>query len=134
MRPRNPLRACRIICRMPTDFRDGRTFPRRGREAIGETLWLLRAADKGRAAAAGTIHDYIYPCPMDAGMMDRWGITPDEFDDALRRNSTDESLYAWFSGRVRPDDIRAANEWLLRERSENLDRQDDEEVVPVQRR
>jgi hypothetical protein len=120
--------------RMPTDFRDGKTFPRRGREPIGEALWLLRAADKGRAAAAGTIHDYIYPCPMDAGMMERWRITPEEFDDTLRRNPTDELLYAWFTGRVRPEDVRAANEWLLTERVENLDRQDAEEVAPVEQR
>lgn len=119
--------------RMPTDFRDGKTFPRRGREAIGETLWLLRAADKGRAAAAGTIHDYIYPCPMDAGMMERWRITPEEFDEALRRNATDEQLYAWFIDRVRPEDIATANEWLLNERVENLNRQDAEEATPVQR-
>jgi hypothetical protein len=119
---------------MPTDFRDGKTFPRRGRQAIGDALWLLRAADKGRAAAAHTIHDYIYPCPMDQGMMERWRITVDEFDDALQRNPTDESLYAWFSGRVRPDDVRAANEWLLSERIENLDRQDSEEMSAVEHR
>ena len=120
--------------RMPTDFRDGQTFPRRGREAIGDVLWLLRAADKGRASAAGTIHDYIYPCPMDRGMLERWGITTNEFDEALRKNSTDDELFAWFSERVRPDDIRAANEWLLAERLENLDRQDSEEVVAAERR
>jgi len=112
---------------MPTDFRDGKTFPRRGRDARGEAFWLLRVADKGRAAAAGTIHDYIYPCPMDKGMMERWGITPDEFDDALQSNPTDDLLYAWFEQRVRPDEVRAANAWLLKERSENLDRQDAEE-------
>lgn len=116
---------------MPTDFRDGKTFPRRGREAIGDALWLLRASDKGRAAAAGTIYDYIYPCPMDQGVMERWRITPDEFNDALRHNPTDESLFAWFNDRVAADDIRVANEWLLRERSENLDRQDAEEVSAV---
>lgn len=122
------------MSRMPTDFRDGKTFPRRGREAIGDALWLLRAADKGRAAAAGTIHDYIYPCPMDAGMMERWRVSADEFDDALRRNPTDESLYAWFTGRVRAEDVRTANEWLLNERVENLNRQDSEEVAPVELR
>ena len=119
---------------MPTDFRDGKTFPRRGREIMGEALWLLRAADKGRAAAAGTIHDYIYPCPMDRGMMEHWRITVDEFDDALARNATDELLYSWFSQRVRPDDIRAANAWLLAERTENLDRQDAEEATPAEHR
>jgi hypothetical protein len=119
---------------MPTDFRDGKTFPRRGREAIGNALWLLRAADKGRAAAAGTIYDYIYPCPMDRGVLDRWRISVKEFDDALQRNPTDELLYAWFSGRVRRDDVVTANEWLLEERTENLDRQDAEEGVTLERR
>jgi hypothetical protein len=114
---------------MPTDFRDGKTFPRRGREPIGDALWLLRVSDKGRASAAGTIHDYIYPCPMDQGMLERWKITPQQFDEALRRYPDDASLYDWFSKRVRPDDVRAANEWLLRERQENLDRQDAEETV-----
>jgi Domain of unknown function (DUF5069) len=116
---------------MPTDFRDGKTFPRRGREPIGDVLWLLRAADKGRASAAGTIHDYIYPCPMDRGMMERWGITAAEFDEALRGNPTDDALYAWFTERVRPANVRAANEWLVSERSQNLDRQDSEEVTAV---
>ncbi len=120
--------------RMPTDFRDGKTFPRRGRDAIGEALWLLRAADKGRASAAGTIHDYIYPCPMDRGVMERWGITVAEFDEVLRRNPNDDELYAWFKERVRPDKVRAANRWLVSERAENLDRQDAEEVAILEHR
>jgi hypothetical protein len=119
---------------MPTDFRDGKTFPRRGREPIGDVLWLLRASDKGRASAAGTIHDYVYPCPMDQGMMERWRVTAKEFNDALAHNPTDEQLYAWFMERVRPDDVRTANEWLLHERTENLDRQDSEEVAVAERR
>jgi Domain of unknown function (DUF5069) len=120
--------------RMPTDFRDGMTFPRPGRLAMGDALWLLRAADKGRAYAAGTIHDYIYPCPMDQGVMERWRVTPKEFDEALSKYPTDETLYAWFRERVSADDIKRANDWLLRERVENLDRQDSEETAPVEHR
>ena len=67
-------------------------------------------------------------------MMERWGITSDQFDDALRHNSTDELLYAWFTGHVGPEHVRAANEWLLSERIENLDRQDSEEGATVQPR
>lgn len=119
--------------RMPTDFRDGKTFPRRGREAIGDALWLLRASDKGRAAAAETIYDYIYPCPMDMGMLERWKISAVEFNRALQEHPDDESLYAWFTARVNPEDVRAANQWLLTERSANLDRQDAEEVTVVGR-
>jgi hypothetical protein len=120
--------------RMPTDFRDGKTFPRRGRERIGEALWLLRISDKGRASAAGTIHDYIYPCPMDQGMLERWGIARAEFDQALHNNPTDETLYQWFTTRVRPEQIQTANAWLLADRMENLERQDAEEAAPAEHR
>jgi hypothetical protein len=112
---------------MPTDFRDGKTFPRRGRERKGDAMWLLRMSDKGRAAAAGTIHDYIYPCPMDRGVMERWGVTPENFDQALAQYGSDDTLYNWLTATVPPDRITAANDWLVNEKTENLDRQDAEE-------
>jgi len=68
---------------MPTDFRDGKTFPRRGREALGEFLWLARVFDKARAKANRTHDGYIYPCPMDLAVMWRWGISPREFTAAI---------------------------------------------------
>src|SRR5579864_8906018 len=116
---------------MPTDFRDGKTFPRRGRQALDGFLWLARVYDKARAAAAGTIHDYIYPCPMDKGVMERWGITPAVFNDAIRMHTTDDAIRAWLMERVPADRIRSANDWLIAERQENLDRQDAEEGVTV---
>ncbi|HET9030640.1 MAG TPA: DUF5069 domain-containing protein [Candidatus Aquilonibacter sp.] len=116
---------------MATDFRDGKTFPRRGREPLGDALWLARVFDKARANAAGTIHDYIYPCPMDKGVMERWGITPAEFDEAIRTHDTDESIRAWLALRASADHVRAANDWLLKEKQENLDRQDAEEGATV---
>lgn len=118
---------------MPTDFRDGKTFPRRGRDSIGDALWLARISDKARASAAGTIHDYIYPCPMDRGVIERWGITVEAFEAALARNATDEKLYAWLVANVPMEKIRRANLWLTQERQENLDRQDREEGVPAER-
>ncbi len=116
---------------MATDFRDGTSFPRRGREPLGDALWLARVFDKARAAAAGTIHDYIYPCPMDKGVMERWGITPAEFDAAIKDHQTDQAIRAWLAERSSPDRVRAANEWLLKEKHENLDRQDAEEGAAV---
>ncbi|HTX56578.1 MAG TPA: DUF5069 domain-containing protein [Candidatus Acidoferrales bacterium] len=116
---------------MATDFRDGKTFPRRGRDAIDGVLWLKRVSDKGRAAAAGTIYDYIYPCPMDKGVMERWGITPEQFDAALAKHKSDDELLAWLRERVSQQGIERANEWLLTERIENLDRQDAEEGARV---
>lgn len=112
---------------MPTDFRDGKTFPRRGRESLGNALWLARVFDKARAAAAGTIFDYIYPCPMDKGVFEHWGITPEQFDDAIRKHTTDDAIHQWLVARVTPENISAANNWLLAEKQANLDRQDAEE-------
>lgn len=114
---------------MATDFRNGTTFPRRGREPLGGALWLARVFDKARASAAGTLHDYIYPCPMDRGVMERWGITPQEFDEAVRAHATDDDLWRWFSSRVSPSARTHANRWLEEEKAENLDRQDAEEGV-----
>jgi len=56
---------------MATDFRSGRDFPRRGRDEFGGFYWLLRVFDKARAARNGTIHDYIYPCPLGVGQRPR---------------------------------------------------------------
>lgn len=114
---------------MATDFRSGRDFPRRGREEYGGYNWLLRVFDKGRAAKNGTIHDYIYPCPLDKGVFEIWGITPAEFDAALATCQTDEQILSWVKARV-PDDKRvAANQWVLVEKKGSLDKQDAEEGV-----
>jgi hypothetical protein len=91
-------------------------------------MWLLRMSDKARADAAGTIHDYIYPCPMDAGVMQRWGITPAEFEAAIVQHPDDAALHGWLIARVPRTGIEAANRWLLEEKTGNLDRQDAEEV------
>jgi len=112
---------------MATDFRDGKTFPRRGRDPLGDALWLKRLFDKARASAAGTIHDYIYPCPMDQGVMERWGITPADFDAAIGEHAGDEEILQWLQSRSTPQRVESANQWLLREKVENLDRQDTEE-------
>ena len=112
---------------MATDFRDGKTFPRRGRDPLGGALWLKRVFDKARASANGTIHDYIYPCPMDQGMMQRWGITPEHFDVAVKTHTSDASILDWLQTQTTAGKIEAANQWLLSEKMENLERQDSEE-------
>ncbi|HEY5096288.1 MAG TPA: DUF5069 domain-containing protein [Candidatus Eremiobacteraceae bacterium] len=114
---------------MSTDFRDGKTFPRRGREALGESLWLARVFDKARAKANRTQDGYIYPCPMDRAMMRHWGIGPSDFTTAIGTHSTDDQILAWLSQRVTPDRMQTANAWMLRQ-TDSLDRHDAEEGVP----
>jgi len=113
---------------VPTDFRDEKTFPRRGREALGGFLWLARVFDKARAKANHTEDGYIYPCPMDRGVMGQWGITPREFTDALKTHQADDSILAWVRERVPEGRMQAANDWV-RKHKYNLDHQDWEEGV-----
>lgn len=112
---------------MATDFRDGGSFPRRGRVPMQRFLWLARVYDKARASAAGTIGEYVYPCPIDRGMFERWGITAAEFDTAARSHKGDDALLEWAIDRIPDTAIDTANSWLVVDRFENLDRQDREE-------
>lgn len=112
---------------MATDFRSGKEFPRRGRDDFGGYLWLLRVFDKARAAADGTLFDYIYPCPMDKGVFERWGIDAPAFDAAVAEHRTDDGILAWLRREVDDAHRAAANAWLTNDKSASLDRQDREE-------
>jgi len=114
---------------MATDFRSGKVFPRRGRDRIGDFYWLARVFDKGRAKRDDTIFDYIYPCPLDRGVFERWGITPAQFDEALKTIDTDDGILAWVKSHVSDAQRETANTWVIVEKKENLDRQDAEEGV-----
>jgi len=94
-------------------------------------MWIARVYDKARAAAAGTIHDYIYPCPMDRAIFDRWGISSRNFDAAIESCTTDEEIVTWLRARVPAARRDEANRWLVEDKSANLDRQDSEEGVAV---
>jgi hypothetical protein len=112
---------------MATDLRSGTEFSRRGRLPMGHHLWLARVFDKARAHARGTIGDYIYPCPIDRGVMERWGVTPAEFDAVAARHDDDAAILRWAQGRISAAGADSANSWLCVEKFENLDRQDREE-------
>jgi hypothetical protein len=114
---------------MATDFRSGKDFPRRGREQIGDFYWLARVFDKARAARDNTIFDYIYPCPMDRGVFERWGITAAQFDAAVATIDTDDAIHAWVEARVNAAQRESANTWVLVDKEASLNKQDAEEGV-----
>ena len=90
-------------------------------------MWLARLSDKARASAAGTIHDYIYPCGMDQGVLERWTISVKTFERALEQHGNDATLHAWLTSTATTEQIEAANVWLETDKTENLNRQDAEE-------
>jgi hypothetical protein len=114
---------------MATDFRSGKDFPRRGRERLGEFYWLARVFDKARAKRDDTIFDYIYPCPLDRGVFERWGITSDDFDKALQTIDTDDGILAWVKSRVADAKRDGANTFVIVDKAASLDKQDAEEGV-----
>jgi hypothetical protein len=111
------------------DFRDERSCPRRGRDPIGRYLWLARVIDKARAHANGTIGGYVYACPIDRGMLQRWGLSPAQFDEAVVKFAGDDEVLGWLQACTPSGAADAANEWLLQTWLENLDRQDREECA-----
>jgi hypothetical protein len=85
--------------------------------------------DKARAKRDDTIFDYIYPCPLDKGVMERWGITPEQFDEALKTIDTDEAILAWAKERISDAQRETANTWVLVDKEASLNKQDAEEGV-----
>lgn len=90
-------------------------------------MWLLRVLDKSRAAAGKRLGDYYYPCPIDCGMLERWGVTRNEFEAAIAEHTDDASIVKWAQSTISRKAMDAANSWLVVEMFENLDRQDREE-------
>ncbi len=85
-------------------------FPRSPHEKLGGYAHLARMTDKARAKAAGRLGEYIYPCPLDQGLLEFLGVNADAFlrtateqDDSgvvewIRRNAkihTPEQIDAW---------------------------------------
>lgn len=92
-----------------------KSAPRRVSEKMAGYVHLARMLDKARAALAGTIGEYIYPCPLDRRLLEFAGITPEQFS-AEAAKWTDQELAEWFrrSARHSDSEITAWNETMLR--------------------
>lgn len=76
---------------------------------------LARMRDKARAKAAGTLGEYIYPCPLDQKLLGFLEIAPEVFYEAAQ-NSDDKELEAWVkkNAKSRPEsEIRSWSEAFL---------------------
>jgi len=75
-------------------------FPRGPRERMAGIAMLPRTIDKARAAAAGTLGDYIYDCPMDRQLFAALGVDGAAFLDAASHAADDDALLAWLRARA----------------------------------
>ncbi len=89
--------------------------PRSPKEAWGGVVWLPRMADKARAAKAGTLGEFMYPCPMDKIMLQFLKLEANEFS-ALANQQSDDALARWIENHLKeisPKEIETANNALL---------------------
>lgn len=91
-------------------------FPRSMKFKLAGYVHLARMIDKCRAVLAGTEGEYIYPCPMDDRLLEFAGITSDQFTAAVKANTTDEGVLAWFARKTtahQPEELEEWNQQLL---------------------
>jgi hypothetical protein len=77
------------------DFTKPHTFPRSGRDLLGGVAYLGRAVDKTRADLNGTAGEYIWACPQSRRVYDFYGISPEQFREAVQQNPNDEGVVRW---------------------------------------
>jgi hypothetical protein len=90
-------------------------FPRSPKNRLGPYAHLARMIDKARAKAAGTLGEYIYPCPLDRVLLDFLAISDEAFL-AVAKDRTDEDVLRWIYEHAKargPQEIQEWNEAFL---------------------
>ena len=90
--------------------------PRSPRVRLGGYVHLPRLLDKARAAAAGRLGEFIYPCPLDKRFFAFTGIEPKAFLTAAKSGKGDVEMLAWVNKHAKPArtvwEIEAWSKWL----------------------
>ena len=80
---------------MDYDFTKPGTYPRSGRERLGGVVFLARTIDKMRAHLNGTAGEYNAHRGVSSRVFDLFGVTAEQFEEAVRQNPTDAGVLAW---------------------------------------
>jgi hypothetical protein len=70
--------------------------------------WLPRMIDKARAARAGTLGTYCYPCPIDRTCLGLLGLDAETFADVAARAGDDAAVLAALVARGIPSAAAAS--------------------------
>jgi hypothetical protein len=102
---------------MDYDFTKPGTYPRSGRETLGGIAFLPRTIDKMRAHINGTAGEYVALRGLSSRVFELFGVTPEQFEEAVRANPTDEGVLRWLQehGTKQPgaEEIARHNEGVL---------------------
>lgn len=96
-------------------------FPRSPQEKLGGYAHLARMIDKARAKWAGTLGEYIYPCPLDQVLLEFLGVDADEFLKAATERD-DPGIVEWLGRNAKihtPEQIDAWNKVFLTRTPQN---------------
>jgi Domain of unknown function (DUF5069) len=100
-----------------------REYPRSPRERLGGYVHLFRMIDKARAKAAGTLGEYIYPCPLDQSLLEFLGVSGDDFYEAVRQHEgEDQQILGWLKEHAKmrsPEEIGEWNKSFLNRKPRN---------------
>jgi len=66
--------------------------------------------DKCRAKLAGTLGEYIYPCPLDKKFLEFLGVSGEEFVQNVVRRS-DQEILAWVESVALPKTAKEIQDW-----------------------
>jgi len=77
------------------DFTKPGTYPRSGRERLGGVVFLGRTIDKMRAHLNGTAGEYNAHRGISMRVFNLFGVTPEQFEQAVRETRTDEGVLQW---------------------------------------
>ena len=77
------------------DYTKPGNYPRSGRETLGGAVFLPRTIDKMRAYINGTVGEYSSHRGLSNRTFALFGVTAEQFEQAVRENPTDEGVLQW---------------------------------------
>jgi hypothetical protein len=92
-----------------------KAFPASPKAVVAGYVHLERMRDKARAKGAGTIGDYLYPCPLDKALLEFLGIDHESFFETAQKKN-DEELANWVKQNAvqkSPDEVKKWNALFL---------------------
>src|SRR3954471_13405170 len=101
---------------MDYDFTKPGNYPRSGRDLVGGVVFLGRTIDKMRAHLNGTAGEYNSHRGLSNRVFSLFGVTAEQFEQAVRENPTDEGVLQWLQEhgkRPSQQEIEAHNQAVL---------------------
>jgi len=77
------------------DYTKPGNYPRSGRETVGGVVFLGRTIDKMRAYLNGTNGEYNSHRGLSNRVFTLYGVTPEQFEQAVRENPSDQGVLEW---------------------------------------